>query len=110
MCDFRHIFLMKVNGKLENHQHISFHIKSHIITHHIISLHFTSYVICHVIYHIIFYHVILYDMIKYTLSGSIGKVVARMPKAARLQDRIPAVAELHRFILLSPAITVGGSS
>ena len=38
----------------------------------------------------------------YTLSGRIGKVVARLPcmlKVATLQDRIPAVAELHRFIL-----------
>ena len=31
----------------------------------------------------------------YTLSGRIGKVL----KVARLRDRIPAVAELHRFIL-----------
>ena len=35
----------------------------------------------------------------FTLSGGIGKVVASHAKVARLQDRIPAVAELHRFIL-----------
>ena len=38
--------------------------------------------------------------ILYTLSGHISKVFEpRMLKVARLQDRIPAVAELHRFIL-----------
>ena len=33
------------------------------------------------------------------MSGHIGKVVASQPMVAGLQDRIPAVAELHRFIL-----------
>ena len=32
-----------------------------------------------------------------SLSGRIGKVLPRMLKVSRLQDRIPAVAELHRF-------------
>ena len=41
--------------------------------------------------------IILYSI--YTLSGCIGKVVASHAEGAKLQNRIPAVAELHRFIL-----------
>ena len=39
----------------------------------------------------------------YTLSGRIGKVVASHAEGCKVADRIPALAELHRFILCTGA-------
>ena len=46
----------------------------------------------------------------YTLSGSIGKVVASHAEVARLQDRIPAVDELWMTYLYYARKRSGGGT